>query len=96
MSVTLHTTLGDLKLELACDKAPYGCSNFLAHCGMGTYVKSSFHRNLAGFCIQGGDPTGTGKGGSTWNGKELETEDGLNHDKRGCVALAKVKKQYGS
>jgi len=96
MSVTLHTTLGDLKLELACDLAPHGCTNFLAHCGMGTYVGSVFHRNLAGFCVQGGDPTGTGKGGETWNGEALATETGLKHDKRGQVALAKVKKRYGS
>jgi len=71
MSVTLHTTLGDMKIELACAEAPASCANFLGHCGMGTYVGTKFHRNIAGFCVQGGDPTGTGKGGKTWNDKEI-------------------------
>jgi cyclophilin family peptidyl-prolyl cis-trans isomerase len=42
----------------------------LALCASGYYDNTKFHRNIKGFMIQGGDPTGTGKGGtSIWGGK---------------------------
>ena len=70
MSVTLHTNLGDLKVELFCEDAPRTCENFLALCASEYYDNTSFHRNIKGFMIQGGDPTGTGRGGqSIWGGK---------------------------
>ncbi|KAL4549112.1 hypothetical protein Ndes2526B_g04157 [Nannochloris sp. 'desiccata'] len=59
MSLTLHTTLGDLKLEIYCDEVPRTATNFLALCASGYYDKTVFHRNIKGFMIQGGDPTGT-------------------------------------
>ncbi|CAA6656264.1 unnamed protein product [Spirodela intermedia] len=62
MSVTLHTNLGDIKCEIACDEVPKTAENFLALCGSGYYDGTIFHRNIKGFMIQGGDPTGTGKG----------------------------------
>ena len=46
MSVTLHTTSGDLKLELYCDKTPITCKNFLALCAKGYYDNTIFHRNI--------------------------------------------------
>ena len=61
MSVTLHTSLGDIKFELFCDGAPKTCKNFLALAASNYYDNSSFHRNMKKFMIQGGDPTGTGK-----------------------------------
>lgn len=67
MSVTLHTDLGDLKLELFCKLCPKTCENFLALVASGKYDGTVFHRNIPGFIVQGGDPTGTGKGGeSIW------------------------------
>lgn len=70
MSVTLHTTLGDLKLELFVSTTPKTCENFLALAAAGVYDDTIFHRNLKGFMIQGGDPTNTGRGGtSIWGGK---------------------------
>ncbi|RHZ10181.1 hypothetical protein DYB37_006005, partial [Aphanomyces astaci] len=43
--------------------------NFLALCATNSYDNTTFHRNMKGFMIQGGDPTGTGKGGeSIWGG----------------------------
>ena len=44
MSVTLHTTLGDLKLELFCDEVPRTTENFLALCASGYYDGTKFHR----------------------------------------------------
>ena len=57
-AVTLHTDLGDLKLELFCENCPKTCENFLALCASDYYNSTVFHRNIPKFMIQGGDPTG--------------------------------------
>mmetsp|Transcript_35494 Transcript_35494/g.100485 ORF Transcript_35494/g.100485 Transcript_35494/m.100485 type:complete len:164 (+) Transcript_35494:200-691(+) len=93
MALTLHTNLGDIKLELHCDLVPRSCENFLALAASGYYNGTVFHRNIKGFMIQGGDPTGTGKGGScifgTANGKfPDEIVDSLRHSKRGILSMA--------
>eukprot|EP00200_Dunaliella_tertiolecta_P005909 CAMPEP_0202350752 /NCGR_PEP_ID=MMETSP1126-20121109/7695_1 /ASSEMBLY_ACC=CAM_ASM_000457 /TAXON_ID=3047 /ORGANISM="Dunaliella tertiolecta, Strain CCMP1320" /LENGTH=188 /DNA_ID=CAMNT_0048942779 /DNA_START=110 /DNA_END=677 /DNA_ORIENTATION=- len=93
MALTLFTTFGDLKLELFCDQAPLACENFLALCASGYYNGTIFHRNIKGFMVQGGDPTGTGKGGksifATPNGKfPDEISDVLKHSKRGILSMA--------
>jgi hypothetical protein len=92
-ALTLHTNFGDLKLELYCDHTPKACYNFLALCANKYYDETKFHRNIPGFMIQGGDPTGTGKGGTsifdTGNGKfEDEIVPALKHDKAGIVSMA--------
>ncbi|RWW11648.1 hypothetical protein GW17_00024727 [Ensete ventricosum] len=48
--------------------------NFLALCASGYYDGTIFHRNIKGFMIQGGDPTGTGKGGNSIWGKKFNDE----------------------
>lgn len=48
MSVTLHTTLGDIKVEVFCETVPRTAENFLAHCAAGTYDRVKWHRNMAG------------------------------------------------
>ena len=65
MSVTLHTSFGDLKVEVYCELVPKTAENFLALCASGRYDQTEFHRNMKGFMIQGGDPTGTGRGGKS-------------------------------
>ncbi|KAF7121555.1 hypothetical protein CNMCM5793_009025 [Aspergillus hiratsukae] len=61
MSVTLHTTHGDLKVELFCEAVPQTTevsispANFLALCACGAYNNTPFHRIIPGFMIQGGD-----------------------------------------
>ncbi|PWY68449.1 cyclophilin-like protein [Aspergillus heteromorphus CBS 117.55] len=55
MSVTLHTTQGDLKVELFCESVPQTAENFLALCASGAYNNTPFHRLIPGFMIQGGD-----------------------------------------
>lgn len=74
MSLTLHTTLGDLKIELECGVVPRLCENFLALAAAGVYAGTAFHRNIPGFLVQGGDPTGTGKGGDSIAGTKLADE----------------------
>uniref|UniRef100_A0A7S1FS51 Peptidyl-prolyl cis-trans isomerase n=1 Tax=Corethron hystrix TaxID=216773 RepID=A0A7S1FS51_9STRA len=90
MSVTLHTTLGPLKIELFCDTAPRTTFNFLALAASGYYNASLFHRNVRSFMIQGGDPNGTGKGGdSIWGGTFGDEFHPNNvHDRRGVVSMA--------
>lgn len=89
MSVTLHTNLGDLKIELECERSPKLCENFLALAACGAYDGTRFHRNIASFLIQGGDPTGTGKGGESIHGEPMQDESsGLSHNARGVVAMA--------
>ena len=51
MSVTLHTNLGDLKIELFCEHTPLASKNFLALCAKGYYNDTLFHRNIKGFII---------------------------------------------
>ncbi|KAM3132699.1 hypothetical protein pb186bvf_015244 [Paramecium bursaria] len=90
MSITLHTTHGDIKIELFCELTPKTCKNFLALCGKKYYDGTLFHRNIQGFIVQGGDPTGTGKGGECIYGKYFEDEvkQDLKHDRRGIVSMA--------
>ncbi|CAH1975764.1 unnamed protein product [Acanthoscelides obtectus] len=90
MSVTLHTDLGDIKIEIFCESCPKACENFLALCASDYYNGSLFHRNIKGFIVQTGDPTGTGKGGtSIWNRKfEDEFKEQLKHSARGTVSMA--------
>ena len=93
MSVVLKTTLGDLKVELYCEEVAKTCGNFLALAASGYYDGTLFHRNIKGFMVQGGDPTGTGRGGKsiypTANGKfEDEIVDRLKHAERGVLSMA--------
>jgi peptidyl-prolyl cis-trans isomerase SDCCAG10 len=62
-SLILHTTLGDLSVELFAKQTPLTSRNFLQLCLDGYYDNTIFHRLIPGFIIQGGDPTGTGNGG---------------------------------
>jgi peptidyl-prolyl cis-trans isomerase-like 3 len=90
MSLTLHTSHGDLKIEVFCDLVSKSAKNFLALCANGYYDNTIFHRNIKGFIIQGGDPQGTGKGGNSIYGKYFEDEivNNLEHDKRGILSMA--------
>ncbi|CAH0764947.1 unnamed protein product [Bemisia tabaci] len=90
MAVTLHTDLGDIKLELNCESCPRTCENFLALCASNYYNGCTFHRNIKGFIVQTGDPTNTGKGGtSIWSRKfEDEFKENLKHNERGVVSMA--------
>lgn len=90
--VILHTSDGDIAVELWPKEAPKACRNFVQLCMEGYYNDTIFHRIVAGFIIQGGDPEGTGEGG------ESAFEDGepfadefhsrLRFVRRGLVAMA--------
>ncbi|KAI8139556.1 peptidyl-prolyl cis-trans isomerase-like 2 [Fennellomyces sp. T-0311] len=86
----LTTNLGNLNLELYCDKAPQTCHNFILLAKSGYYNDTRFHRSIRNFMIQGGDPTGTGKGGESYWKKPFNDEirANLSHDDRGILSMA--------
>jgi cyclophilin family peptidyl-prolyl cis-trans isomerase len=65
---------GDIKLELYADEAPLAVENFQKLISSGYYNNVVFHRIIDGFMIQGGDPTGTGRGGESAFGGEFKVE----------------------
>jgi peptidyl-prolyl cis-trans isomerase-like 3 len=93
MSVTIHTTIGDLKVEIFCDTAPRTAFNFLALAASGAYDGTAFHRNIKGFMIQAGDTaekTGSKGGESIWGPVAFPDEFHPNniHDRRGVLSMA--------
>jgi peptidyl-prolyl cis-trans isomerase SDCCAG10 len=64
-SATLNTTVGPIHIALFANQAPLTCKNFLQHCKDNYYAGTIFHRIAPEFVIQGGDPTGTGSGGTS-------------------------------
>lgn len=64
-SAILHTTSGEITVELFAKQTPLTCRNFLQLCLDGYYDNTIFHRLIPGFILQGGDPTGTGNGGES-------------------------------
>ena len=88
--VRLSTTHGDLTIELLPEFAPKAVWNFTHLCQKGYYNGVSFHRNIRSFMLQGGDPTGTGRGGqSIWDKSFVDEFEGpLKHDSRGIVSMA--------
>lgn len=81
----METNLGDLTIELHTETAPRAVWNFIRLAQKGYYRGVAFHRNIPKFMIQGGDPSGTGKGGASIWGKYFNDEfDGPHtHNARG-------------
>ncbi|ETW86225.1 hypothetical protein HETIRDRAFT_311537 [Heterobasidion irregulare TC 32-1] len=73
-SVVLETSMGDIQLELYWDHAPRTCRNFAELTKRGYYNGTIFHRIISDFMVQGGDPTGTGRGGTSIYGQKFEDE----------------------
>ena len=86
----METTQGSIELELFEDIAPKTCENFRTHAKNGYYDGIIFHRIIEEFMIQGGDPTGTGRGGeSIWGDKfEDECVNTQTFDRPGLLAMA--------
>ena len=85
-SATLHTSLGDIAVDFLAADAPLAVNNFLFLAGNGFYDDVIFHRVIPGFMIQGGDPTGTGRGGPGY--KFRDELDGAGKYERGTLAMA--------
>ncbi|GAG37068.1 unnamed protein product, partial [marine sediment metagenome] len=70
--VVLETNQGVIEIRLMPDVAPKACENFTKLIEQGYYNGIIFHRVIKDFMIQGGDPTGTGRGGSSVWGKPFK------------------------
>ncbi|XP_063681547.1 spliceosome-associated protein CWC27 homolog [Bolinopsis microptera] len=88
--VLLTTSHGDIEIELWAREAPKACRNFVQLCLECYYDDTIFHRLVKGFCIQGGDPTGTGTGGDSIYGEDFADEfhQRLKFNRRGLLATA--------
>lgn len=88
--VVMETTQGVIELTLKPSIAPRACENFLGLIEKKYYDGIIFHRVIKDFMIQGGDPTGTGRGGESFFGKPFEDEfsSSAKFDKPGLLAMA--------
>lgn len=88
-TLTMKTSLGDLTIRLFPDRAPKACENFRTLAKNGYYNGLTFHRVIRDFCVQGGDPTGTGMGGESIWKKSFEDEfDPSLHNYYGALSMA--------
>ena len=86
-SVTMSTDKGDIVLELFAEKTPKTVNNFVFLAREGFYDGIIFHRVIADFMAQGGDPTGSGTGGPGYRFAD-EFHPSLKHDKPGILSMA--------
>lgn len=86
----INTTMGDIEIELFPNLVPKTVENFVGLGTDGYYNGIIFHRVIADFMIQGGDPTGTGSGGESYFGKSFADEfnDSLRHSGPGILSMA--------
>ncbi len=89
--VVFETNKGSFKIIVYRKDAPVTSENFLSLIEKGFYDGTTFHRYEQDFCIQGGDPTGTGRGGSE-KAIPLEICKKLRHNEAGTVGMARPEK----
>ena len=85
--VTIETDRGDIELELYPEHAPKTVNNFVFLAGEGFYDGVTFHRVISDFMIQGGDPTGTGRGGPGYRFEDELQDNPLKHE-TGVISMA--------
>lgn len=78
----IKTSKGSIELELYPQHAPKTVNNFVFLAGESFYNGTSFHRVIDNFMIQGGDPTGTGRGGPGYRFEDELKGNPLVHDKK--------------
>jgi len=83
----MKTDVGTMVIELFADKTPKTVNNFVFLARQGYYDGIIFHRVIANFMAQGGDPTGTGSGGPGYKFGD-EFHPSLKHDKQGILSMA--------
>jgi peptidyl-prolyl cis-trans isomerase SDCCAG10 len=88
--VVLKTNHGAIDIELWPKEAPLACRNFVQLCLEGYFDHTSVHRIIKGFMMQMGDPTGTGKGGTSIWGRPFKDEihGRIHFNHRGQIAMA--------
>ncbi|MCC6260264.1 MAG: peptidylprolyl isomerase [Anaerolineales bacterium] len=83
----METDKGTMVIELFADKTPKTVNNFVFLAREGYYDGVIFHRVISNFMAQGGDPTGTGRGGPGYKFED-EFHPSLRHDKQGILSMA--------
>lgn len=86
-TATVETNRGIIVLKLFAAQAPRTVNNFVCLAEDGYYDGVTFHRVIRDFMIQGGDPTGTGRGGPGYTFKD-EFDPQLKHDRAGILSMA--------
>ena len=86
-TATIQTGDGDIVLQLFVDKTPNTVNNFVFLAREGFYDGVIFHRVIENFMVQGGDPTGTGRGGPGYSFED-EFHPELSHDGPGVLSMA--------
>ncbi|KAH0882872.1 hypothetical protein HID58_058968 [Brassica napus] len=88
--VTLETSMGPFTVEMYYKHSPRTCRNFVELSRRGYYDNVLFHRIIKDFIVQGGDPTGTGRGGQSIYGSKFEDEikPELKHTGAGILSMA--------
>ncbi len=85
---TLQTNKGNIEIELYPEYAPKTVNNFVFLAREGFYDGVSFHRVISNFMIQGGDPTGSGRGGPGYRFEDEFKGNPLRHDDAGVLSMA--------
>ena len=87
---TIETSMGTFKVELYGNATPKTVGNFVGLSEKGYFDGVIFHRVIDNFMIQGGDPTGTGRGGESMYGAKFQDEfvDTLRHTSAGILSMA--------
>jgi peptidyl-prolyl cis-trans isomerase B (cyclophilin B) len=85
--IQMKTSRGEIAATLFASKVPMTVANFLNLCSSGYYNGVTFHRVIKDFMIQGGDPTGTGRGGPGYRFAD-EFDRSLRHSKPGIFSMA--------
>jgi cyclophilin family peptidyl-prolyl cis-trans isomerase len=83
----METDKGEMVIELYASKVPKTVNNFVFLARQGYYDNVIFHRVIDNFMAQGGDPTGTGRGGPGYKFED-EFDPNLRHDKPGVLSMA--------
>ena len=86
-TATFKTAKGDIVIELFAKQVPNTVNNFVFLAREGFYDNITFHRVIADFMAQGGDPEGTGRGGPGYQFAD-EFDQSLRHDKPGILSMA--------
>jgi cyclophilin family peptidyl-prolyl cis-trans isomerase len=86
-AATFKTERGEFTVDLYADRAPRTVENFVNLARAGFYDGTTFHRVIGGFMAQGGDPTGTGRGGPGYEFGD-EFHPSLRHDSAGILSMA--------
>ena len=87
-SAVMNTSKGAISIDLFADNAPATVNNFVFLARDGFYDGVIFHRVLDGFMAQGGDPTGSGRGGPGYQWPDEESALAIPHDAPGTLSMA--------